>query len=102
MINHRNLFGDIQNEVEMSAGSNNNKTLISLNVIGNCYLLWKEIKAGTEWRFVLCVICANRTIFSEEPQNRLNITQNYNVILHTRTYRVRTPQIYCNTITAHD
>lgn len=53
-------------------------------MVGECYLFCEKIIAEIEWLLVVCAFRANRTIFSEDPQNRLNITQNDDVIRHTR------------------
>lgn len=53
-------------------------------MVRDCYLFCEKTNDGTERMLVVYAIRANRTIFSEDPQNRPNITQNYDVIRHTR------------------
>lgn len=67
-----------------------------MNIVDDCYLVCEISKDVTDWVCVLRTICVNRKIFSEEPQNRLNIFQNFDVYGHTRTHEVRL------TIIAHD
>lgn len=68
----------------MTTGKTKTRHLTQHIMVRDRYLFCGKNNAGTERLLVVYAIRANRTIFSEDPQNRLNITQNYDVIRHTR------------------
>lgn len=59
-------------------------TLCKVSSTGDAYHLRERTNAGTECELTVFTNCANRTIFSEELQNRLNIVGKSNVFSCTR------------------